>query len=211
MANKFKAQTGDTWIDPMGQSVPKSYISPKDKYAERKAVAFANKAENLSKQLKALKDAMREATHEIWQQTMKARGVEVDPENAKEVGFTWYNVDHTIKVEGSIQHKATYNEAEVQAAKIHFDDFIDDNLSTKDTFVRKLIQDAFATKRKQYDLKKLMSLLRYKDQVKDERFKQAIECLEQAIVPDTSTAYYRLYLRNDDNSYSLVNLNFSAL
>jgi hypothetical protein len=77
--------------------------------------------------------------------------------------------------------------------------------------IKQIVTDAFSTTRGKLDAKKVMSLLRYKDKVKDALFLESMELLEKSIRRPDSRIYHRISERQPDGSYKAIDLNFSSI
>ena len=78
-------------------------------------------------------------------------------------------------------------------------------------FVKDLVTDAFSTSKGKLDAKKVMSLLKYRNKIKDYQFQEALNLIETSIRKPDSKTYFRVWERREDGSYGIVDLNFSSL
>jgi hypothetical protein len=133
---------------------------------------------------------------------------------AKEDGkgnFTWFNFDRSIKIEVSISKRIDFDDLAIKASKEKLDAFLDESLDSKIEFLKNLVTDAFSTSRGKIDSKKIMQLMKYRTKISHPLFQDAINILTEGIRNPGSKTYFRIWERDDDGSYQLIELNFSAL
>ena len=71
--------------------------------------------------------------------------------------------------------------------------------------------DAFSTTGGSLDYKKVLSLRKHADDIKDERFSKAMSFIDKSIRRPSSTEYFRIWVLNDAGKYIDVQLNFSKI
>ena len=195
------------WVNEAGQQVPTKYLDKSDKLKERYAHRLMKAAQAAHKALVELKQLSDQCNEEVYQTSMDDYKVKRDTKG----NFAWGCFDGEIKVDVSINERITFDDLTIAAAKQKLDEFLNQNLDAKVDFVREMVVDAFSTTRGKLDVKKVMSLTRYKDKVKDELFQESIALIEKAIRRPDSKRYTRFYLRQEDSSYKLIDLNFSSI
>lgn len=206
---KITIQKGSVLTDPKGNQVPRNYLMPSDKLAERNAVRIANQALKIHEQLIALKQQMSSMTLEVFNQ--KRADKKLHNVKERKGNFAWFSFDGGIKIEASVSDIFTFDDALMAAAKECFDAFVNTQLEDKNHPIRLMIQEAFASNRKGYDSKKLFALLKYREKVKDKDFLKALDLLQDAMKVVSSKKYYRVSLRNKEGGYEPINLNISSL
>ena len=78
-------------------------------------------------------------------------------------------------------------------------------------FVKDLVIDAFSTTRGKIDAKKVFALMKYRTKISHPLFQEALNVLSDGLRHPGSKTYFRLWKRDEDGSYKLIELNFSAL
>jgi hypothetical protein len=195
------------WTNEAGQRVPTKYLNKSDKLKERYAHMLARKAAALSKAIAEFKQLSDTCNDEVFQASMDDYKVKRDTKG----NFGYGCFDGEVKVEVSVNERITFDDLAIAAAKQKLDEFLHKSIDAKVDFVRELVVDAFSTTRGKLDAKKVMSLTRYKDKVKDELFQESIALIEKAIRRPDSKRYTRFYTRQDDGSYKAIELNFSSI
>jgi hypothetical protein len=195
------------WVNEAGDKVPVGYINKSDKLKERHAHTLLSHALSLNKRLAEFKALSRRLNDEVFSAAME--DFKVTPFNKG--NYTWFNFDRSIKVEVSINERIEFDDLTIKACKEKLDEFLDVNVESKHDFVKQLVTDAFATTRGKLDAKKVMSLLRYEDKIKDALFQESLALLKQSIRRPDSRMYYRISERQDDGSYQSIDLNFSSI
>ena len=130
---------------------------------------------------------------------------------SKDDYFTWYNFDRSVKIVTSLGKKIKFDDLAIIAAKKLLDEFLFEELDSKSAFIKEIVTDAFSTSRGNLDTDKVMSLCKYRSKTKSPSFIGALDILESSITRPSSAKYFRVYERNDDGSYSLIDLNFSSI
>ena len=77
-------------------------------------------------------------------------------------------------------------------------------------FDRSIKIDVSVNERK-LDSKKVMSLLKYRNKISDALFQDALNLLEGSIRRPDSKTYFRIWVKANDGSYNLIDLNFSSI
>ena len=195
------------WKDESGQDVPVVYISQTDRLKERHAFTILKQAKQLNAKLVDYKKEVAKLCLEVYTQAMKDFKVKEDGKG----NYIWFNFNRSIKVEVSINERIDFDDLTIKACKAKLDEFLDINIDSKQGFVKELITDAFSTSRGKLDSKKVMGLLKYRTKITDELFQESLNLLEQSICRPDSKTYFRVFERNEDGSYSSIDLNFSNL
>jgi hypothetical protein len=91
------------------------------------------------------------------------------------------------------------------------DSFIELNVDGRVDFVKELVNDAFKTSRGQLDSRKVMSLMRYRNKIKDNTFREALDLIEESIRRPESKIYYRISEKDESGEYKSVELNLSSI
>ncbi len=194
------------WIDESGMKIPVNRITAVERLMERKATEVCNKAVSVNAQLLALKNLIKEASAEVYARFMEEKGV--DPSTTKGF-FTWYNFDHSIKIEVTIHDRITFDDMAISAAQEKLNAFLGEVVDSKLDYVKDLVNDAFATSRGRLDAKKVLSLVRYRDRIDHPQFHEATKLIESAVRRPDSKTYYRVSVRNEEGQYEAIELNFS--
>ncbi|MGE0636020.1 MAG: DUF3164 family protein [Bacteroidia bacterium] len=197
-----------TWKDEAGVEIPASRITATEKLREKMSDKVLKTAQAASAALSELKELIRQASEQVYEQTMKDNKVE--GKNGKG-NFTWYNFDRSIRIEVSINERIDFDETLIAVAKEKLEIFLKGNLEGTEEMVRQLVMDAFNTSRGKLDSKKVLSLLKYKSRIKAGLFQEALECIEKAIRRPDSKTYHRVAFKNAEGGYDYVELNFSAI
>lgn len=202
-----KAKDG-LWADETGQKIPYNRITPAERLMERHSWKILKGALDLNKRLAAFKDQIRELCQEAHDAYMKEQNVTRETKG----NFTWFNFNRTIKVEINVNEPIQFDDMTITAAKAKFDEFLEENITSKNEFVKEMIIDAFETQRTgQLDVKSVMRTIRYENKVNDPLFSEAAALVNQAIRRPKSKSYFRVSVKNTDGGYDNIDLNFSSI
>ena len=196
-----------TWVDEAGGQIPVNRLTKLEISQEKEAAKVLKHAENLSEALASFKEYVRAICEKVYADFMEAKEVKTNTKG----NFTWYNFDRSIKIEVSINDRIEFDDLTMKACKAKFDEFLTENITEKQDFVKELINDAFSTSRGKLDAKKVMGLLKYRNKIKDVLFQEAIDLLEQSIRRPDSKTYFRVWKKAGDGSYQNIDLNFSSI
>lgn len=194
------------WIDESGMKIPVNRITAVERLMERKATEVCTKAVSINAQLVAFKELIKAASNEVYDRFMEQKGI--DPATTKGF-FTWYNFDHSVKIEVSIQDRITFDDMTIAAAQETLNAFLGEVVDSKFDFVKDLVRDAFSTSRGRLDAKKVLGLIKYRERINHPKFHDATSLIESAIRRPDSKTYYRIFVRNEEGQYEAIELNFS--
>jgi hypothetical protein len=195
------------WEDETGRSIPVQYITPSIRQRERHSALILKGAESLNKQLLAFKKNVVKLCDEVFIKAMEEKSANKETKG----NFTWFNFDRSIKIEVSINERIDFDDLTIKACKDKLDDFLEQSLDSKTAFVKNLVMDAFSTSRGKLDAKKVMALTKYRKDIKDPLFQEALDLMEESIRRPDSKTYFRVWKREEDGSYKLIDLNFSSI
>lgn len=195
------------WTDETGRVVPLDYISPGNRLKERSAGTIFRKAKSINKQLAEFKQEVKELCDKVYQKMIEEFKAKPDGKG----NFTWFNFDRSIKVDVSVNPRIEFDDIAIEACKQKLDEFLSDNIDSKQEFVKQMVKDAFSTSKGKLDSKKVMNLLKYRTQVKDTLFQEALDLIEQSVRNPSSRIYFRIWERNEAGDYELIDLNFSSI
>jgi len=204
---KQEIKKGGHWINEAGEKVPVDYIFSADRLKERRAHSLLTKAKGLNAQLVKMKHEFQTICDEVCAKVM----TDLKASGETKGNFTWYNFDRSVKVEVSVNERIEFDDLTIKACKEKLDQFLANNIESKLDFVKELVTDAFSTTRGKLDAKKVTSLLRYRDRVKEPLFQESLALIEQAMRKPSSKTYYRVSERQGDGSYKVIDLNFSSI
>lgn len=204
MIQKIKDQQ---WKDETGRDIPIGYISQGNRMKEHHAGALLKEAKTLNKKLSAFKANVQKLCSEVYAKMMEEYKVKSDSKG----NYTWFNFDRSVKVEVSVSDRIEFDDIAIKACKDKLDEFLKDTLDSKQEFVKELVADAFSTSRGKLDAKKVMGLLKYRTKINAPLFQDALNLIESSIRRPDSKVYFRIWEKQADNSYKLIDLNFSSI
>ena len=195
------------WTDESGTQIPFDRVTKGEKLRERLSAKLLKESLTINKKLKEIKEIFADTSKEVFDEFMESAKVD----KITKGNFTWYNFDRTIRIEVAISERIEFDDLGINVCKEKLNQYISDNIQSKNELVTNLIKDAFQTRNGKLDTKKVMSLLRYKSRINDVLFQEAMNHLEESIRRPDSKSYYRIAVRNEAGQYDNVDLNFSSL
>lgn len=187
--------------------MPSNRLLPSEKLREKHSEAIYKDALKINGLLAEFKVKIKSLCMEVYEVYM----AEKDNTKPGKGNFTWFNFDRSLKIEVSINDSITFDDLGIKAAKDKLDEFLNANLDAKQEFLKEMVTDAFSNTRGRLDAKKVMQLLKYKSRINEPLFQDALTVLEQSIRRPDSKTYFRVWERNDDGKYDLIDLNFSSI
>jgi len=203
----FKS-TDKTWIDEAEVSVPYNRINKVERLMERSSAKILREALAVNKKLVAFRDTISDLSMEAYEAFMEAKNSKKQTKG----NFTWYNFNRSIKIEVSISEAIQFDDLTIAAAKEKFDVFLDENVTSKNDFVKPMIIDAFETQRNsKLDTKRVLGLMRYEAKIKNPLFSEAVKLIQESIRRPKSKTYYRVWVKDEEGQYKNIDLNLSSL
>jgi hypothetical protein len=199
--------TDQLWTDETGTQIPYNRTTKCERLMERQSAKLLKEATKINQDLKCFKGFIKDVCQEVYETFM----AEKNNDKPSKGNFTWFNFDRSIKIEVSINEAIQFDDLTIKAAKDKFDVFLNANIDAKQEFVKDMILDAFATSRGNMDVTKVMNLVRYKTRIHDPIFQEAIALVEQSIRRPDSKTYFRIWCKNLDRKYEVIDLNFSSI
>lgn len=204
----YHKSSDSEWIDESGAHIPYSRVTKAERLHERSAQRILKSALVVNKKLIEFKDMIRELSQEAFDAFME----EKTTNRVTKGNFTWYNFDRSIKIEVSVNEPIQFDDLTIAAAKEKFDQFLDENVQSKNEFVKQMINDAFETQRAgKLDVKQVMGLTRYQNKINDPLFTEAVSLIGEAIRRPKSKTYFRVWLKDETGEYQNVELNLSSI
>lgn len=204
MIQKIKDQK---WKDESGTFVPIGYISKGTRMKEHHAGVLIKEAKSLNKKLAEYKADVQKLCNEVYAVMLEEFKTKAEGKG----NYSWFNFDRSIKVDVSISDRIEFDDIAITACKNKLDEFLNLTLDSKQEFVKELVADAFSTSRGKLDAKKVMGLLKYRTKINAPLFQEALNLIESSIRRPDSKVYFRIWEKQPDNSYKLIDLNFSSI
>jgi len=196
----------ESWKDETGTLCPIKFVKGLARLKERSAATLLNNAKKINEDLIAYKKQMKKLCDEVYNKAMKEMEVEKQKGN-----FTFYNFDSSIKIEVSISDRIDFDALLIEGCKSKLDEYLDSKLESNEEFLKNLVMDAFSTTKGKLDSKKVLSLVKYRSKIKHHLFQEALNLLEESIRRPDSKTYYRIWERNVNGEYNVIDLNFSSI
>lgn len=198
-----------TWVDESGMEIPITRITTHEKLCERECARMLKRAQKLNSDLTAFKAAALDTAQKLYESFL----AEYDKEQIGQGkgNMTFYNFDRSIKLEVSVNELITFDDNLIKLAKEELDSFLASSIGGTDSFIKDLILEAFATSRGRLDTKKILSLKKYLNRIKDKRYHDAMKLIDESIRHVDSKTYLRVWERDKRGEYHAIDLNFSSI
>ena len=203
----FKSKN-PVWKDEAGVEIPYNRINKVERLMERHSAKILREALAVNAKLIVFRDTIETLSMEAYEAFMKAKASKRETKG----NFTWYNFNRSIKIEVSISEAIQFDDLTIEAAKQKFDAFLDENVTSKNDFVKPMILDAFQTQRNaKLDTKRVLGLMRHEAKINNKMFSEAVKLIQEAIRRPKSKTYYRVWVKNEAGKYENIELNLSSL
>jgi hypothetical protein len=203
----FKS-TDQLWIDESETSIPYNRTTKVERLMERSSAKILKEALVVNKKLVAFRDTISDLSMEAYEAFMASKNSTKETKG----NFTWYNFNRSIKIEVSISEALQFDDMTIEAAKDKFDAFLDENVTSKNDFVKPMIIDAFETQRNsKLDTKRVLGLMRYESKINNPMFSEAVKLIQESIRRSKSKTYYRVWVKDENGQYQNIDLNLSSL
>jgi hypothetical protein len=204
----FQKKADKVWKDETGFPVPFDRLKKNEVAKEKAAEKLFKQASGIHTMLANFKDSMIEVCRAVMEQTYS--DYNQDPDKGKG-NFTWYNFDRSLRVTVKINERIDFDETLIELCRNKLNDFLDQNVETKDGFVKQFVTDAFSQSKGQLDAKKVMSLFKYRSKISNPLFQEALKLLDDSIRRPDSKRYFQMAARNEEGGYDNIDLNFSNI
>lgn len=193
------------WKTSRGEDVPASAISAYDKRKESAVDRIMRKANHAHLCLKELKVLVADELDTVYKEHLKRKGF---TEEDRKGNFTMTNYDKSVKIEVSNSSIITFDE-NIELVKLKLDEYIEKVTGDTTSDLRKLVQNAFKTRKGNLDKARLLSLFEYN--ITDPLWKAAMDLLRESIKVVDTKRYFEISTRQEDGSYKTLVLNFAGI
>jgi hypothetical protein len=198
------------WKDEAGSAIPFNRITNAEKLREKSAASLAKQAIAVHGSLYNLKKIVQEVCDEVIAAIRKENKIKTDAKG----NVTWYNFDHSIKIEVDVKEGIRFDEALIDGAKQKLTDLINNNING-DQFIKSLVVDAFSTSAGKLDTKRVLGLKRHSSRIANNAIKKewdaAMSLIDKSITRPNSKTYFRIWIKDEKGVYQNVDLNFSSI
>ena len=198
------------WIDEAGTNIPYNRTTKTERLMEQSAFKLLSNAESISADLQTYKNMMVELVNEV----LDAAREENDAKLTSKGNYTWYNFNHTIKIEVNVSEAIKFDEITIEIAKEKLMELIRTNISGDD-FIISIVEDAFQTSKGRLDPKKILGLNKHTERIQNETLKNEwiniMKLIAKSISRPNSKTYFKVWKMDETGKYNAVELNFSAL
>jgi hypothetical protein len=206
--SKVIRQVGEIWTDGNGETVPRKWVPDWEKVQERKVNAIFTIAKAAYEQLYNKKKEIKKHAEQLIREYYKYHKLDQEQKS-----FTFYNFSRTLMVEVDNSNSLEYDKNLIEQASIHFKDYLDDQMGKIDPALKEVLEAMILDVRREKmnvgTVKKLEHLGRKVDHPEMDK---AMSLIDQAKGRGLSRVYYRVRVKNpDDNSYDMIDINFSAI
>lgn len=168
----------------------------------------ANRALKLHNDLTTFKNDLKREVEELYEDFKKANGGVIGKGKGN---ATFYSFDRAIKVEVCINEVISFDENYINLAQEKLKEVITDGLSGASDWIEGIVMEAFTKSNGKLDTKKVLGLRKHESRVNKPQYSEAMRMIDKGIRRPSSKEYFRVWVKDDNNEYVDVQLNFSAI
>ena len=197
-----------TLRDHNGFDVPVTAIGKIDLKKNQTAIKIAEKFKEMAVRLQNLKDFAFDAADEIYELQLKAYEIDGRDVERMKGNFTFFSYDKRFKVEVNIGQRLEFDD-KINLAKAEIDEYLKEITEGQNSDIMIIVNNAFTTVRGKLDPKRILQLFSY--QIKNVRWKKAMEILQDSITTNHSKRYIKVSERDSNGEYQNINVQFSSI
>jgi Protein of unknown function (DUF3164). len=197
----------EMWRDETGMLIPRTRLTNYEKLREKTLAKLLKEAKVITAKLDAFKKQVQAEEKALFEAAMADNAVKVDSKG----NWNVFSFDRSIRFEVAISEPIKFDDLTIMAAQTLLNEFLQDEIESKNEFVKDLIRDAFATSRGKLDSKRVLGLVKHKMKINNAKFSQACDLIEKGVVRPKSKKYHRIFLKDSEGEYKCVELNFSNI
>ena len=197
-----------TLRDHNGFDVPVTAIGKIDLKKNQTAIKIAEKFKEMAVRLQNLKDFAFDAADEIYELQLKAYEIDGRDVERMKGNFTFFSYDKRFKVEVNIGQRLEFDD-KINLAKAEIDEYLKEITEGQNSDILIIVNNAFTTVRGKLDPKRILQLFSY--QIKNVRWKKAMEILQDSITTNYSKRYIKVSERDSNGEYQNINVQFSSI
>lgn len=205
---KQQKSTDKFWADEAGAQIPYARTTKLERVTEKTVASLARTAVALNAELSGFKAKVREQLSALYDQFLQDNNGKIGKNKGN---MTFYLFDRSTKIEMSINELIKFDENFIGLAKQKLDEYLDSKIDTTDAAFKALVMDAFSRQRGDLDVRKVLSLKKYADRIKDARYREAMGFIDKAITRPSSREYFRVFIKDETGAWQAVDLNFSSI
>jgi hypothetical protein len=188
--------------------VPVTAIGKIDLKKNQTAIKIAEKFKEMAVRLQNLKDFAFDAADEIYELQLKAYEIDGRDVERMKGNFTFFSYDKRFKVEVNIGQRLEFDD-KINLAKAEIDEYLKEITEGQNSDIMIIVNNAFTTVRGKLDPKRILQLFSY--QIKNVRWKKAMEILQDSITTNHSKRYIKVSERDSNGEYQNINVQFSSI
>ena len=192
------------WKNSKGQEVPAVYVPPIDKEREKIVKKYIDKALHLNAQLIVFKKDMVDDCDAFIERMFDAASVKKEGKG----NYSLTSFDKELKIEINVQDRIEFDDT-IQIAHAKIKEYLTEITLGANSDIQVIVNSAFQTSKGKMDVKKVLSLFELK--ITNPKWIEAMELIQKSISHNNSKRYARLWKKDGNGEYQVIELNFSSL
>jgi len=194
------------WENSSGNLVPEEMVKPYEQLKDGIVQAISEKIKKMKKEMEEIKNETMSDIDTFMEIAAEEYKVNL---GGKKGNVTLTSYDGSIKIVIANSTNQEFNE-KINFAKALIDEYLTE--LTKDSAIelKTIISSAFKIRQGKLDVRRILELRSY--DIKDSKWKRAMELINESLEITNSNRCFRLYVRNKSgNSYDRVNMDFATV
>jgi hypothetical protein len=202
-----KVKKAKVYIDKDGREIPAGYIHKIEKDKHAAAIKLAKRATKLSLELAEFKKELFKVCDELHERALVENQVKLR-ENSKG-SYTISTIDKAVKVEVTVSEFGTFGD-DISIAHALIKEFLAEKTKgIVDADLANIISSAFETRGGNLDVKRILSLKKYK--IDHPTWRQAMEVIDKSYEVRNTKRYVRIWMKDEHGELQMVPLDFASL
>lgn len=173
-----------------GSLIPESQVKDIDKLRDQTVMEAADKLMTLKSSMIRLKAEVVDDINEFLAVSAEQYGVKLGGERGN---LTLTSMDGAVRIDYKNSDTITFNE-QIQVAKQLIDEYLDELTKDSNPELKTIVSAAFRLRQGRIDVKSVLKLREYN--ISDERWKKAMDIIDDAKQIVSTKKCLRLYVRN---------------
>ena len=195
--------TPEFLLNNRGFKVPYDQVSTQDLLRNELVLSLTAEAKVLSKTHDDFKRRVFSETNDLISLLAAEYDVQI---GGKKGNITLTSFDNKSRIQIGVADLISFG-AEIDVAKQLISEVIEDELADTSNFIADLMRDAFeADKQGQYNKNRILTLRKYRNSNPSEKWKNAMQALDDAIIASDSKTYILFHEKNEFGAWVKIPL-----
>lgn len=204
MLSKQMINGEEYWTNSTGNLVPKTMIKEYDQLKDDLVTSLGSKVIKMRKEMAELKNLAIKDIDAFMELAAEQYNVSL---GGKKGNLTLTSFDGSIKIMIANSNVQEFDE-KINLAKALIDEYLTELTRDSAVELKTIVSSAFRIKQGKMDVRRILELRSY--DIKNDKWKRAMELINESLVVTNTNRCFRLYVRNE-NGYDRLNMDFATV